>query len=114
MLHGNPLDFFEISFFFEREEAAKQWARREQEWDREKDLREKLMRQVMDERQEQVMEKLQALKEQQQETYERQRALLADMEQARKYNLIEKEKQAREREEKKQDLQRQVRLSIGL
>jgi hypothetical protein len=93
---------------FNREEAAKQWARREQEWDREKDLREKLMRQVMDERQEQVMEKLQALKEQQHETYERQRALLADMEQARKYNLMEKEKQAREREEKKQDLQRQV------
>jgi hypothetical protein len=70
------------------------------------------MRQVMDERQEQMMEKLQALKEQQQETYQRQRALLADMEQARKYNLIEKEKQAREREEKKQDLQRQVEILV--
>ena len=91
-----------------REEAAKQWAKREQEWDKEKALREKLMRQVLDERQDQMMEKLHALKEQQQETFERRKALIADMEQARKYDLMEKQKQAREREEKKQDLQRQV------
>ncbi len=64
----------------------------------------------MDERQEQVMEKLQALKEQQQETYQRQRALISDMEQARKYDLIEKQKQAKEQEEKKKDLQRQVKI----
>jgi hypothetical protein len=68
------------------------------------------MRQVMDERQEQVMEKLNALKEQQQETYERQQALIADMEQARKYDLYEKQKHAKEREDKKQDLQRQVKF----
>ncbi len=66
----------------------------------------------MDERQEQVMEKLQALKEQQQETYERQQALIADMEKARKYDLMEKQKQAKEREEKKQDLQRQVEILV--
>jgi hypothetical protein len=66
------------------------------------------MHEVMNERQEQVMEKLQLLKQQQQETYERQRALIDDMEQARKYNLIEKQKQAKEKEEKKQDLQKQV------
>jgi hypothetical protein len=70
------------------------------------------MRQVMDERQEQVMDKLQALKEQQQETYERQRALVADMEQARKYDVIEKQKQIRERDEKKQDLQKQVEIFL--
>ncbi|CAF3456384.1 unnamed protein product [Rotaria sp. Silwood1] len=93
-----------------QEEAAKEWARREQEWDREKELREKLMRQVMDERQEQVMGKLQALKEQQRETYERRRALIQDMEQARKYDLIEKQKQMKEREEKKQDLQKQISI----
>jgi hypothetical protein len=68
------------------------------------------MRQVMDERQEQVMEKLHALKGQQQETYEKRQALIAEMEQARKYDLIEKQKQAKEREEKKQDLQRQVEI----
>ncbi|CAF1279504.1 unnamed protein product [Adineta steineri] len=93
-----------------QEEAAKQWARREQEWEHEKELREKLMRQVMDERQEQVMEKLNALKEQQQETYEKRQALIAEMEQARKYDLIEKQKQIKEREDKKQDLQRQVSI----
>lgn len=67
------------------------------------------MRQVMDERQQQVMEKLQALKEQQQETFERRRALIADMEQARRYDLIEKQKQIQERDERKQDIKRQVR-----
>lgn len=97
-----------------REEAAKQWARREQEWDREKDLREKLMRQVLDEREQQVMDKLQALKEQQQETLERRQALLADMEQARKYDLIEKEKQNRERHERKRDIQRQVLFFVSI
>ena len=70
------------------------------------------MHQVMNGRQEQVMEKLQSLKVQQQETYEKQRALIHDMEQARKYNLIEKQKQAKEKEEKKQDLQNQVNYSV--
>jgi len=59
------------------------------------------MRQVMDQRQEQIMEKLEVLKQQQQEIYERQRTLIHDMEQARKYDLIEKQKLAKEREEKK-------------
>lgn len=63
----------------------------------------------MDERQEQVMGKLQALKEQQQETYERRQALIADMEQARQYDLFEKQKQAREKEEKNQDIRKQVK-----
>ncbi len=55
----------------------------------------------MDQRQEQIMEKLEVLKQQQQEIYERQRTLIHDMEQARKYDLIEKQKLAKEREEKK-------------
>lgn len=70
------------------------------------------MRQVLEERQEQVMQKLNALKDQQQETYERRKALIEDMEQARKYDLMEKQKQAREREDRKQDIQRQVRHSF--
>jgi hypothetical protein len=56
------------------------------------------------------MEKLQLLKEQQQETYQRQQALIKDMEEATKFNLIEKQKQAKEREEKKQDFKRQANI----
>jgi hypothetical protein len=51
------------------------------------------MHQLLDERQEQINEKLQALKEQQKEIDERQRILIDDIEQARKYDLIEKQKQ---------------------
>ena len=51
------------------------------------------MRQILNDRQNQIMQKLETLKEQQQETYEKQCALVADMEQARKFNLIEKQKQ---------------------
>jgi hypothetical protein len=51
------------------------------------------MRQLLDERQEQINEKLKALKEQQKEIDERQRILIDDIEQARKYDLIEKQKQ---------------------
>jgi hypothetical protein len=68
------------------------------------------MRQVMDQRQEEIMEKLQALKQRQEEIYQRQQTLIDDMEQARKYNLIEKQKQAKEKEDKKQDLQKQVKI----
>jgi N12 class adenine-specific DNA methylase len=78
---------------FEREEAAKQWSRREQEWNHDKESREKLMHQLLNERQKQINEKLQTLKEQQKENYERQRILIDDIEQARKYDLIEKQKQ---------------------
>ncbi|CAF1100629.1 unnamed protein product [Rotaria sordida] len=92
------------------EEIAKQWSRREQEWNREKESREKLIRQIIDKRHEQIMEKLQILKEQQQEIYERQRILIDDMQQARKYDLIEQQKQAKEREEKKQNSSRQISI----
>jgi len=90
-----------IYLLFEREEAAKQWSRREQEWNHEKELREKLMRQVLDQRHEQITEKLEILKQQQEEINEKQQILINDMEQTRKYDLIQKQKQAKEREEKK-------------
>jgi hypothetical protein len=93
---------FIFILIFLREEAAKQWSFREQEWNRENELREKLMRQLLDERQEQIINTLQILKIKLEDAYEKQRTLIADMEQARKYNLIEKQKQAKEREEKKQ------------
>jgi len=91
----------DIYLLFEREEAAKQWSRREQEWNHEKESREKLMRQVLDQKHKQIMEKLEILKQQQEEIYEKQQILINDMEQTRKYDLIQKQKQAKEREEKK-------------
>ncbi len=86
-------EIFIFILLFKREEAAKQWSRREQQWNHDKESREKLMHQLLDERQEQINEKLQALKEQQKEIDERQRILIDDIEQARKYDLIEKQKQ---------------------
>jgi hypothetical protein len=59
------------------------------------------MRQVLDQRHEQITEKLEILKQQQEEINEKQQTLINDMEQTRKYDLIQKQKQAKEREEKK-------------
>ena len=45
-----------------REEAARMWAKREAEWDREKRAREKLMVQVLVERQEQLNKRMEDLR----------------------------------------------------
>ncbi|CAF2520230.1 unnamed protein product [Rotaria sp. Silwood2] len=90
------------------EEIAKQWYSWEQEWNRDKELRDKLIHQILNQRQKQIIEKLEKLKEQQQYIYERQRTLINDMQQARKYDIIEKQKQIKEREEIKQDSSRQI------
>ena len=84
---------------FHRDEAAKQWSHHDQQWNRENESREKSIQQLLDERQEQIQNRLQTLRNELEDADERQRTLIKDMEQARKYNLIEKQKQERERDE---------------
>ena len=48
-----------------REEASRQWQKREAEWQREKLARERLMREVLDERQEQIRGRMEDLRIQQ-------------------------------------------------
>ena len=48
-----------------REEAARMWERREREWRREREARERLMSEVLAERQGQLCEKMKTLKLQQ-------------------------------------------------
>lgn len=48
-----------------REEASRQWQKREAEWERERLARERLMREVLDERQEQIRGKMEELRIQQ-------------------------------------------------
>ena len=66
------------------------------------------MNQLIDQRQRDIRERLDQIKEEQEDLNEKQQILIRDMEQARKYNLIEKEKQIKETEEKKLYLQKQV------
>ena len=54
----------ELDMLF-REEASRQWQKREAEWERERLARERLMREVLDERQGQIVEKMEELRIQQ-------------------------------------------------
>ena len=87
-----------MTFFYilSRDEAAKQWSQFEQQWTRENESREHLLEQLLHQRQEEIANRLEMIEKQTEETEEKQRILIADMEQARKYQLIQKEKYARE------------------
>ncbi|UJR24799.1 hypothetical protein I4U23_006174 [Adineta vaga] len=74
------------------EDAAKQWSRYDQQWNDDQQLRLKLLRPILNERQNQLIQQLHLFKQQQKDIYEKQRLLIDDMEQARKYDLIEKQK----------------------
>ena len=97
--------------FVRREEAAKEWSRREQQWQREKEAREKLMRQVIREREEQVMHKLQALHIEQEQNKEETRMLIDDMQQTRMVDLAQQQRLIEQKEHKQRDLKKQVTFS---
>ncbi|CAF3777102.1 unnamed protein product [Adineta steineri] len=80
------------------DDADKYWSRREQEWNHEREIREKLIEEIIEKKKEEIIKKLKLLKQQQEEIHEKQRILINDMEQARKYDLIEKQKQLKEKE----------------
>ncbi|CAF1183008.1 unnamed protein product [Adineta ricciae] len=84
------------------EDAAKQWSRYDQQWNDEQKTRMKLLRPILTERQNQLIKQLHLFKEKQKEIYEKQRTLIEEMEQARKYDLIEKQKQTTPIEQKPQ------------
>ena len=50
---------------FDREESARLWEKREDEWRREREAREALMQQVIHDRRQQIGEKLAALRQRQ-------------------------------------------------
>jgi trichoplein keratin filament-binding protein len=91
-----------------QDEAAKEWDKRNMEWDRERLARENLMKQVLNERNEQMSYKLNFLQQQKIESLQRREELVKDMEKTQKLSIIEREKSARIKQERKEDIESQL------
>jgi len=74
-----------------QDEAARMWQKREGEWERERQARQRLMAEVLESRQEQIGWRLEELKEQQEESLQRREQLVKEMEIARMLDEQEEE-----------------------
>ncbi|XP_050408126.1 trichoplein keratin filament-binding protein [Patella vulgata] len=74
-----------------QEEAARVWQKREAEWEREKQARERLMGEVLAVRQDQILDKLEALRKQQEESIEQRELLVREIELANQLTRREEE-----------------------
>ncbi|XP_063050443.1 trichoplein keratin filament-binding protein [Engraulis encrasicolus] len=90
------------------EEAKRMWEKREAEWDREKRAREKLMKEVLAERQEQLEVKMLENREAQEEVVRRREELMEQLEEERLSRQQEKEEKAGHRTTRMQEINAQV------
>merc|ERR1712002_843297 len=93
----------EIDMLFQ-EEAKKVWEKREMEWDKEKNARQRLMKEVLLERHNQLNAKMEAVKIEQKKSIERREEILNDIEIAHRLSQAEKEKQEKEKIQRKIEL----------
>ena len=91
-----------------QDEAAREWEKRNAEWERERLARENLMNQVLDERNVQMEEKMKLLKQQKIESLMRREELIKDMEKTQQLAQSEKQKAEKNRLERKQDIESQM------
>jgi trichoplein keratin filament-binding protein len=90
------------------DEAAREWEKRNAEWEREKVARERLMNEVLDERKKQIEEKYEIIQLKKIESLERREELIKDMEQTQRLAQKERDKMSRLKQEFKQDIDNQV------
>lgn len=95
-----------------QEELAKQWSSHELTWNQQIETRDKLIEQFLNQRQTEIQDKLIELKQQIDESFLQQQTLIQEMEQARKYQLIEKQKQINDRQQPKQVFQQNISQPI--
>jgi len=91
-----------------QEEAARQWQKRESEWERERLARERLMHEVLGERQKQVDNKMQALLLKKEESIIEREALIKHMEDRKRELELEQE----DEENRKRDREREISEQI--
>ena len=97
-----------MALCFSREEAARMWHKREQEWEKERAARERLMKEVLQKRQAQLDQKMELLRDCQKESIKRREVLLQEMDIANKMAAREEEEKRRNREHDRLELERQV------
>ena len=91
-----------------QDEAAKEWDKRNEEWKRESLAREALMKQVLEERQQQIEEKFQVLSEKKKDSLAKREELIRDMEKTQILAKREREKLELAKMERKKDLESQI------
>ncbi|NXV81489.1 TCHP protein, partial [Atlantisia rogersi] len=91
-----------------REEAKKVWEKREEEWEREKNARDRLMNEVLAGRQRQIQEKMELNRRAQEESIKYREQLIKDLEEAKELTRREKEQEEELKTARRQELEAQV------
>ncbi|KFO87521.1 Trichoplein keratin filament-binding protein, partial [Buceros rhinoceros silvestris] len=97
----------ELQTFF-REEAKKVWEKREEEWEREKAARDRLMNEVLAGRQRQIQEKMELNRRAQEESIKYREQLIKELEEAKELSRRAKEQEEELKAERRQELEAQV------
>lgn len=99
----------ELDFMFQ-DEAQKQWDKRNQEWSREAQAREMLMKQVLDEVQKQINYKIEIINEKKKDSLLRRKELIEDMERGQALIIQEREKAERAKLELRDEFTKQIMM----
>ncbi|KFP35784.1 Trichoplein keratin filament-binding protein, partial [Chlamydotis macqueenii] len=91
-----------------REEAKKVWEKREEEWEREKKARDRLMNEVLAGRQRQIQEKMELNRRAQAESIKYREQLIKELEEAKELTRREKEQEKELKRARRQELEAQV------
>ncbi|NXB75032.1 TCHP protein, partial [Donacobius atricapilla] len=91
-----------------KEEAKKIWEKREEEWEREKVARDRLMSEVLAGRQRQIQEKMELNRRAQEESIKYREQLIKELEEAKEGTCREKEQEEEQQRARRRELQAQV------
>ncbi|NXY07666.1 TCHP protein, partial [Pteruthius melanotis] len=91
-----------------REEAKKMWEKREEEWEREKAARDRLMNEVLAGRQRQIQEKMELNRRAQEESIKYREQLIKELEEAKEGTRREQEQEEELQRARRRELQAQV------
>uniref|UniRef100_A0A1A7X0A4 Trichoplein keratin filament-binding protein n=1 Tax=Iconisemion striatum TaxID=60296 RepID=A0A1A7X0A4_9TELE len=91
-----------------REEAQRMWEKREAQWEKEKKARERLMHEVLMERQKQLDQKIQMNREAQEDSLRRREELIQELEKERELRRLEKEQHEGRKTARMQEIDAQV------
>ncbi|XP_015268693.1 PREDICTED: trichoplein keratin filament-binding protein [Gekko japonicus] len=96
-----------------RQEARQVWEKREEEWEKERMARDRLMAEVLAERQQQIQEKMEWNRRAQEESVRYREQLIQELEEAKQLTRREKEEEAELRTARKRELEAQVGEGAG-
>nr|XP_014345958.1 PREDICTED: trichoplein keratin filament-binding protein isoform X2 [Latimeria chalumnae] len=91
-----------------REEAKRVWEKREAEWERERQARERLMQEVLTGRQVQIQERIEANRQAQEESLQRREELIQELEAVKQMTHREREEEEGIKTARKQELETQI------